>query len=119
MANLSMKIERGDIFWADLDPSKGSEIKKTRPVIVVTNDLANLHSRIVTVVPITSQKIDKVFRHELFLGQPKGMDKESKALVDQIRSIDKSRLKQKLSSLSKKQIEDLNERILLHLGLWN
>ncbi|MFP5519896.1 MAG: type II toxin-antitoxin system PemK/MazF family toxin [Bdellovibrionia bacterium] len=112
-----MKIERGDIFLADLDPTRGSEIQKTRPVIVVTNDLANIHSRIITVIPITSQRLDKVFRHELYLGQPKGMDKESKALVDQIRAIDKTRLKQKLSSLTKKQIEDLNNRIALHLGL--
>lgn len=112
-----MNIERGDIFLADLDPTKGSEIQKTRPVIVITNDLANMYSRIITVIPITSQKLDKVFRHELFIGKPKGMNKESKALVDQIRAIDKSRLKKKLSSLSKKQIEELNERISLHLAL--
>lgn len=112
-----MNIERGDIFLANLDPTQGSEIQKTRPVIVITNDLANLHARVVTVVPLTSQKLDKVYRHELFIGKPKGMSKESKALVDQIRAIDKSRLKQKLSSLSEKQLEDLNERIKLHLGM--
>jgi mRNA interferase MazF len=112
-----MNIERGDIFLADLDPTKGSEIQKTRPVIVVTNDLANMHARIVTVIPITSQKLDKVRRHELFLGKPKGLNKESKALVDQMRAIDKSRLKEKLSKLTKNQLEDLNERITLHLAL--
>lgn len=110
-------IDRGDIFLVNLDPAKGSEIKKTRPVIVVSNDLANMYSRVLMVVPLTSQKQERILPHELFIGKPRGLAKESKAIVEQMRAIDKGRLVTKLTKLSPELMSQLSERMKIHLGL--
>lgn len=112
-----MKIERGDVFLVEFDPTRGSEIQKTRPAVVITNDLANIHSRIVTVVPLTSQKTDRVLANELFIGKPRGLTKESKAKIEQLRAVDKSRLKERISRLTPTQLQDLSDILRLHLGL--
>jgi mRNA interferase MazF len=113
----TMKIERGDIILADLDPAKGHEIQKTRPVIVITNNIANMHSPLVTVIPVTSKRLDRVLRFELLLGKVKGLPKPSKALVQQLRTIDKNRLVSKLGTLSDEAMSELDERLKIHLGL--
>lgn len=112
-----MKIERGDVFLASLDPTRGQEIKKTRPVVIVSNNIANEFSNLVTVVPLTSQKLDRVFKFEVYVGELEGLDYPSKALVQQIRAIDKSRLLSKLAKLSKDKVTRVNEALKLHLAL--
>lgn len=81
---------RGDIYWVNLDPTIGSEINKTRPVIIVSNNTGNAVSQRVIVAPITSN-LTKLFPFEVAvqIGQKKG-----KILLDQIRTIDKIRLGQ-------------------------
>ena len=87
-----MTIKRGDIWLANLDPTIGNEIKKTRPVIVVSNNINNLHNNIITILPITSNT-EKVFSFEVFIAKGiANLPKNSKVKADQIRAIDKIRL---------------------------
>ena len=113
-----MIINRGDIFIANLDPTVGKEIKKTRPVIIVSNDVNNAHSDLVTVVPITSQQLKKAYPFEVLLQQNTGgLLKSSKAKANQIRTIDKSRLTKKVGRLNANTIVELNRAVRVHLDL--
>ena len=113
-----MKITRGDIFLANLDPTVGRELQKTRPVIIVSNDVNNEHAGTVTVVPLTSQKLDKVYPFEVLLPQEvEGLPKKSKAVASQIRTLDKTRLSTRLGSLDKGALLKLNLAIRTHLDL--
>lgn len=83
---------RGEIYWVNLDPTIGSEITKTRPAVIISNDQGNEISRRVIVVPITS-KATKIFPFEVAI-EING--KNGKVLLDQIRTIDKARLGKKI-----------------------
>jgi len=113
-----MTIKRGDIYLAALDPVVGREVAKTRPVVVVSNNLNNKHGGTITVLPVTSQRLKKVYPFELLL--PKGnanLPKESKVKADQIRTLDKSRLMKRFGRLTEEQISQINEAIKIHLAL--
>lgn len=113
-----MNIRRGDVFLAALDPVLGKEIPKTRPVVVVSNDKNNAFSGTVTILPITSQSLDKTYPFEVFL--PTGtanLPKDSKVKADQIRTIDKSRIIKNIGSLKPNEIESIENAIRLHLGI--
>ena len=112
-----MNIERGDILLVALDPSVGAEIQKTRPVIVVTNNVANVYSRVLMVVPVTSKNVEKVFPHEVRIQKSKELKKESKANVAQMKAIDRSRIEAKLGKVSSQTLNKLDIAIKLHLGL--
>lgn len=113
-----MKISRGDIFLANLDPTVGREIKKTRPVVVVSNDVNNTYAGTITIVPLTSQNTEKVYPFEALLGEHvAGLSKLSKALASQIRTLDKSRLVKRLGSLGPAEIQALNQAIKIHLAV--
>lgn len=115
---LKMTISRGDLFLANLDPTIGKEIQKTRPVVIVSNDVNNAHSDLVTIVPITSQKLSKIYPFEVLLpDSTKGLDKSSKAKANQIRTIDKQRLSKKLGSLDPQTLLLLGKAIKIHLDL--
>lgn len=88
-------IKRGDIYWADLEPSFGHEIGKVRPVLVVSNNIQNQFSPIVIILPITSA-LDKIYSFEVPLELDK---KKGKILTCQIQSIDKTRLGKKIGIL--------------------
>ncbi len=112
--------KRGDIFLANLDPTVGSEIRKTRPVIVVSNDTGNKFSNTVTVVPLTSQGSGPSLRlFEAFIGfadHPK-LSADSKARADQVRTIDKKRLYKSLGSLTAQALSEIDKALVIHLGL--
>ena len=112
-----MKITRGDIFIANLDPTIGKEIQKTRPVIIVSNDIGNNHSNLVTVVPVTSQRLQKTYPYEVLLPESTGLLKPSKAKANQVRTLDKSRLTKKVGRLNAKTIVELNLALRVHLDL--
>lgn len=100
-------MKRYDIFWAELDPARGSEIAKTRPVVVVSLDILNEVLATVTVCPLTNQ---------LHLGwrsrvQIKCAGKPAEVAVDQIRTINKQRLGRKLDSLSESEASALRRVI--------
>lgn len=112
-----MSIKRGEIWLANLDPAIGSEIQKTRPVLVVSNDVNNTHNNVITVLPITSN-VSKVFSFKVFL--PKGtanLPKDSKAKADQIRAIDKSRLAKRIGLIPASFQVLIQQAIKKHLEL--
>lgn len=92
-------IKRGDIFYADLGDTVGSEQKGIRPVLVVQNDIGNKYSSTVIVLPITSKLKNELPTHVSINGEKYGLDKDSTILAEQIRTIDKIRLKDKIGNL--------------------
>ncbi|OQY15134.1 MAG: MazF family transcriptional regulator [Desulfobacterium sp. 4572_20] len=113
-----MSIKRGEIYLAALDPVVGREISKTRPVAVVSNDTNNEFSGAVTILPITSKNVSKIYPFEVFLPQGCGnLPKNSKVKADQIRSLDKTRLAKQIGKLGQREIGEINKAIEIHLGL--
>ena len=89
--------QRGEIWIVNFDPSVGAEIKKSRPALILQNDIANEHSPITIVAAITSKFDEKLYPTEVLISQREGgLAQESVALLNQIRSIDKQRLVKKL-----------------------
>ncbi len=111
-----MKIKQYDIWLADLNPSKGTEPGKTRPVVIIQTDLLNSHQLSTLICPITSnvQPEIEILRVQLRKNQ---LEKPSDILVDQIRAIDNKRLIQKLGKLSEEQIKKLRKNISIVLDL--
>ena len=106
-------MKRGEVWWVEFDPSIGSEIRKTRPAIIVSNDAANRHLARVIVIPLTSNT-DHLYPGEALItlsGQ------RSKAMADQIATVDKQRLKSKLTTITKADLRDVETAILVQLGL--
>lgn len=104
---------RGEVYWVALDPVVGSEIRKTRPAVIVSNDSCNRYGTRVVVLPITSN-VDSVFPGEALI-TVKG--KQGRALGDQIRSIDKSRLKARVGTVTRTEMVRLEEALAVTLGL--
>ena len=112
------QIKRGDIWLANLDPTIGHEIKKSRLAIIIQNDIGNKYSPITIIAPITSQDLDKIYPIEVLLNAKKsGLEKESKALLNQIRAIDKQRLIKKLGKVDEETIIKIDDAIKISLGL--
>ena len=113
-----MSIRRGETHLAALDPVIGKEISKTRPVVVVSNDINNEYSGTVTVLPITSASLEKVYPFEVFLPKGSGrLPKDSKAKADQIRTLDKTRLVKRIGKLENTLMEEIEAAIRIHLEL--
>ena len=113
-----MDIKRGEIFLAALDPVIGHEIAKTRPVVVVSNDIGNKYSGTITIIPLTSKNLIKIYPFEVYL--PKiitGLERDSKAKTDQIRTLDKARLIKSIGHLNDELINNMNNAIKIHLNL--
>jgi Growth inhibitor len=113
-----MLIRRGDIFFADLSPVVGSEQGGTRPVLILQNDIGNQYSPTTIVAAITSQ-IDKAKlpTHVELSKTPGGLEKDSVVLLEQIRTIDKSRLMEKVTSLTEDMMRKVNQAAEISLGL--
>jgi len=113
-----MNIKRGDVFLASLDPVVGKEISKTRPVVIVSNDINNRFSDTVSVLPLTSKHVDHTYPFEVFLPKKSGnLPKDSKVKANQIRTIDKSRLVSFIGRLDAAGMADIDRAIKVHLGL--
>ncbi len=104
---------RGDVYWVHLDPTLGTELKKTRPAVVVSNDACNRYGARIVVVPITSNVTS------LYPGEAKVIvaKREARVLGDQLRSIDKGRLGRRIGSLSKDDLAVVEEALKITLGL--
>ncbi len=108
--------QRGEIYWANLDPAIGSEIAKTRPALIISNDIGNQYAQRVIVAPISSSSLGKIYPFEVHLNPGEGgLSKESKVLLDQIRTLDKSRLAQMIGTLSAERMEEVNHAIRISL----
>jgi mRNA interferase MazF len=106
-------MKRGEVWWVEFDPSVGSEIRKTRPAVIVSNNAANRNLLRVVVIPLSSNS-SRVYPGEALVtvdGKP------GKAMADQIMAADKSRLKTHIGTLSKTDMVALEQAILVHLGL--
>ena len=112
--------KRGYIYWVNLDPTIGAEIKKTRPCVVISPDSANRGGPLIIVAPITKAEGKKTYFHEIFL--PKGtanLNHPSKIKAFQLRCIDKKRLCQPVvGSLPAEHIAELNEKLRIVTGLY-
>jgi len=97
---MSQTVRRGDVYWANLDPTIGVEIQKTRPVVVVSNDVINRRSQLVIIVPLTTNVAHLSPSHVLIPLGEGGLSQDSKALTEQIRAMDKQRLAAKIGMLS-------------------
>lgn len=113
-----MQIRRGDIFFADLSPVVGSEQGGTRPVLVLQNDIGNQYSPTTIVAAITSQiSKAKLPTHVEVTAKGSGLEKDSVILLEQIRTIDKSRLKEKVTSLNDDLMNRVAQAVEISLGL--
>ncbi len=108
-------MRRGDVYQVSLDPVVGSEIGKTRPAVILQNDLANETSPTVTIVPISS-KLRRVYPFQVRLSAgDSGLERESKALCEQIRTISRERLVNKLGHLSQESLDQIRTALDRHL----
>ena len=113
-----MLVKRGDIFYADLSPVVGSEQGGIRPVLVVQNDVGNKYSPTVIAAAITS-KINKAKlpTHIELDAQQYGLSRDSVILLEQVRTIDKQRLREKIGKLDELQMIKVNDAISVSFGL--
>ncbi len=112
------EVKRGDIWLVNLDPTVGHEIKKSRPAVIIQNDLGNNYSPITIIAPLTSQNIDKIYPIEVLIKKEIfKLDKDSKVLLNQIRAVDKMRLIKKLSKLDNETMIKVDEALKISLDL--
>lgn len=115
-----MNINRGDIFYADLeDNAVGSEQTGIRPVVIIQNNVGNIYSPTVIIAPITSKvKVkSKLPTHIFIKGDSKRLPKNSLILLEQIRVIDKERLRYYVGTLSSKETQEVDKGIIISLGI--
>ena len=115
---MDSNVKRGDIFYADLSPVVGSEQGGTRPVLIVQNDVGNKHSPTVIAAAITSQTGKaRLPTHINIAGNSVGLTKDSVILLEQIRTIDKRRLREHMGRLDETQMNQVDHAIAVSFGL--
>ena len=113
-----MSIRRGEIYLAALNPIVGKEISKTRPVTMVSNDKSNEFSGTVTVLPITSGSLQRIYPFEVFLPKGSGnLPKDSKIKADQIHTLDKTRIIKRIGKLNTTEMVQIEIAMKIHLAL--
>lgn len=113
-----MNIKRGDIYYADLSPVVGSEQGGLRPVLIIQNDVGNKYSPTVIAAAITSKMAkSKLPTHIDLYADKVGLTKDSVVLLEQIRTIDKQRLKEKMGHLDEEFMTEINNAIAVSFGL--
>ncbi|WP_228555434.1 type II toxin-antitoxin system PemK/MazF family toxin [Catenulispora pinisilvae] len=116
-------VVRGDMFWVDLDPTRGSEATKTRPAVIVSNNGVNTTvfkkgRGVVTVVPVTSNvSYIYPFQTLILAAEHPGLRTDSKAQAEQVRTVDVSRVGNRITTLTTSTMQDLEAALCLHLGL--
>lgn len=106
-------MKRGEVWWVEFDPSVGSEIRKTRPAVIVSNDSANRNLARVIVIPLTTNT-SRQYPGEALVSVA---GKPGKAMADQIMAADKARLKTLLGLLSKEDMLKVEDAIQVQLGM--
>jgi len=115
-------MRRGEIRLIDLDPARGSEARKRRPAVIVSNDGANgaaarLGRGVITIVPVTSS-VDRVYPFQVLLpGDETGMNRDSKAQAEQVRSVDMERVGPTVGMVRGPLIDALDQALRVHLAL--
>lgn len=117
---LDLIVKKGDLFFADLSPVVGSEQGGVRPVLVVQNDVGNKYSPTIIVAAVTSQTSKaKLPTHVELTASQGGLSKNSVVLLEQLRTIDKQRLKERIGSLSDSQMPVVDAALGVSLGIAN
>lgn len=111
-----MIIKRGDIFYADLDPVVGSEQGGIRPVLVVQNNVGNRHSPTLVVLPLSTAKKNYLPTH-IHICRSKSLPRDSIVLAEQIRTIDRYRLREYVGSIDKEIMDKINMAMKISIGV--
>ena len=107
---------RGEIYLVNFAPTIGHETKKVRPALIISNNINNEYSPVITVIPLSSN-VKRVYPFEVFVPANTGFEKDSKIMANQIRTVDKERLGKKLSAVSGEIIDEVEAAIKLHLDM--
>ena len=114
----TMVVKRGDIFYADLSPVIGSEQGGIRPVIIIQNDIGNRYSPTVIIAAITSQiNKAKLPTHVEISSEAYGLNRDSVVLLEQIRTLDKRRLKEKIGHMTADDMKKVDKALAVSLNL--
>ena len=113
-----MTVKRGDIYYADLSPVVGSEQGGMRPVLIVQNDVGNKYSPTVIAAAITSQKYkNSLPTHISVRATDSGLQKDSIVLLEQVRTLDKQRLKERMGNLTQSEMNRIDRALSVSFGL--
>jgi len=113
-----VEIRRGDIFWVKLEPVTGSEQGGIRPCLIIQNNYGNKYSPLTIVAPITSKKFNKEFPTNVFISKEDSrLNRDSTILLNQIRTIDKSRLIKKVGPLDSYILSKVDKALKISLAL--
>ena len=114
-----IRPRRGDIYLVNLDPTLGAEIRKTRPALVLQNDIGNKFSPVTIVAAISSKFDEPLYPTEVLISAKAltGLAVDSVVLLNQIRTIDKKRLVKQLGTLSAAKVEEVNQALRISLAL--
>lgn len=111
-------VRRGEVYFVELDPTRGSEIKKHRPAVVIQNDVDNQYSPITIIAPISSKFDTELYPTEILVKPPEGgLRTESVVVLNQLRAIDKTRLGRRLGTLKPTTMTLINEGLAIVLAL--
>ena len=118
MKRVSGSPKRGEVWIINFDPTVGSEIRKTRPAVVLQNNIGNYFSAVTIVAAITSRSDDSLYPVEVSIDPPEGgLDKRSVVLLNQIRTVDKRRMVKKIGMLTEDTMNAVDRALLISLGL--
>ena len=106
-------MKRGELWWVDFEPAVGTEVRKTRPAVIVSNDASNAAMRRVQVVPVTSN-VEKLY---VFESPETVRGKPGKAMADQVMTADKLRLKRRIGKVSAPEMLGIERALRIQLGL--
>lgn len=114
---MNKSILRGDLYYADLNPVVGSEQGGIRPVLIIQNDTGNKHSPTVIIAAITGKAMKATLPTHCDLGEYAILDRNSVVLLEQIRTIDKQRLRDYIGSLGQDDMQSIDRALAISLGL--
>lgn len=107
-------MNRGEVWWVNFEPALGGEIRKSRPAVIISNDAANKYLNRVQVVPLTS-RVERVYPCEAVVTIA---GKNNKAMADQLTTVSKKRLLNKIGKISEKDLQNLEHAVKVQLGLF-
>lgn len=114
---MNKSILRGDLYYADLNPVVGSEQGGIRPVLIIQNDIGNKHSPTVIIAAITSKAMKTTLPTHHVLSAHSGLERDSIVLLEQIRTIDKRRLKEYVGVLGQEDMQNIDRALAVSIGL--